>query len=325
MWKIWIEDDRVHVGERFVASFQRTLRIPDDGRVYPLPPTLGAFPLRSVRDYSGNLPVSWQEQNGVFIPMYQREALWLAFEAPDWKPCALKIGVGHVNALTGGAWDQSLHQDPQDYLVCPDQPWLDGFKTGTEVVRQFVAMPLGEGYTAEAQITGAEQVGGIQILVYDPKPGIFPDAPPPAPARGLEKAIAFQAAPSFEMGVGAGGQIRQKVYPDAHGIQTWEQAECGELFVYLVNSTQYQGITGEPPPPSPVDAQTYTRYGLPWFDLYDETLGDLSATETLARLRSVGEIDAQAGLPQAPEDTSVDIDQEQIRHIRPGDQERLVS
>ena len=49
-------------------------------------------------------------------------------------------------------------------------------------IRQFVAMPLGSGYTVEGQITGAEEFGGIQILAFEPKPGRFPDAPPPRDA-----------------------------------------------------------------------------------------------------------------------------------------------
>ena len=36
-------------------AFQRTLRIPDDGRTDPLPVDLGAFPLRSVDDFPATL------------------------------------------------------------------------------------------------------------------------------------------------------------------------------------------------------------------------------------------------------------------------------
>jgi len=35
-----------------------------------------------------------------------------------------------------------------------------------EPFRQFVAMPLGKGYTVEGQVTGRENVGGIQIDVF---------------------------------------------------------------------------------------------------------------------------------------------------------------
>ncbi len=34
------------------------------------------------------------------------------------------------------------------------------------VIRQFVAMPLGEGYTAEEQITGQAEFGGMQIEIF---------------------------------------------------------------------------------------------------------------------------------------------------------------
>ena len=33
------------------------------------------------------------------------------------------------------------------------------------MIRQFVAMPLGAGYTAEEQITGEAEHGGLQIVV----------------------------------------------------------------------------------------------------------------------------------------------------------------
>jgi hypothetical protein len=38
-------------------EFQRTLRIPDDGKIYPLPAGFGRFPLRHVDDYKETVPV----------------------------------------------------------------------------------------------------------------------------------------------------------------------------------------------------------------------------------------------------------------------------
>ena len=35
-----------HPRAHLEVTFQRTLRIPDDGKTYPLPPGLGAFPVR---------------------------------------------------------------------------------------------------------------------------------------------------------------------------------------------------------------------------------------------------------------------------------------
>ncbi len=42
----------VHPQAKLTIEFQRTLRIPDDDKSYPLPPGLGAFPLRHVDDHA---------------------------------------------------------------------------------------------------------------------------------------------------------------------------------------------------------------------------------------------------------------------------------
>jgi hypothetical protein len=250
--------------------------------------------------------------------MYQREALWLGFGGAEWKPNAVKVGVGHVNALSGEVWDERLRSDPQDYVVVPDQPWLDGINAGDGYVRQFVAMPLGLGYTVEGQVTGAEEFGGIQLLVYAPKPGRFSDQPPSpqlTPASGPLSAPMLLAAPA-EMGLAAGGRMKQKIYPDPYGVETWDEHNCGRLFVHIVNSEQYEAITGEAPPPTPISAQTYTEYGLPWFDLYDEAQGDVAVAEKLARIQSIRERDAESGLLIAEE--SSDVPDRQVRKLRHG-------
>ena len=46
----------IHPHAEARISFQRTLRIPDDGADYPLPPGMGSFPLHHVEDYQGKLP-----------------------------------------------------------------------------------------------------------------------------------------------------------------------------------------------------------------------------------------------------------------------------
>jgi ubiquitin len=97
--------------------------------------------------------------------MFQREALWIDFTGS--KSCAIKVSVGGINAISGQPRDKApLSSDIQDYVALPRQPWLDGICTAPGVVRQFVAMPLGHGYTIEEQITGEAKQGGIQIDVY---------------------------------------------------------------------------------------------------------------------------------------------------------------
>jgi len=62
---ITLEDDALafrfpHLHENAICQirFQRTLRLPDDGKTYPLPAGLGAFPLRHIDDFAGRAGVS---------------------------------------------------------------------------------------------------------------------------------------------------------------------------------------------------------------------------------------------------------------------------
>jgi V8-like Glu-specific endopeptidase len=90
------------------------------------------------------------------------------------------------------------------------------------------------------------------------------------------------------MGLAAGGALRQKIYPDSYGVETWDPDNRGRVFVHLVNSEQYRDITGRAPPPTPVRAEDYVRHGMPWFDLYDEARGDVAGSPGLAGVRGVG-------------------------------------
>jgi hypothetical protein len=313
MLKVTVKQDMLHFGDGLSMRFMRTLRIPDDGKTYPLPPGLGHFPIRKVADYAERVPEAWREHGGVFIPMYQREALWISFHGRHWKPNAAKIAIGKVNAISGEVWHEELRKDEKDYVVCPPQPWLDGINAGEDMIRQFVAMPLGMGYTVEAQVTGKEEFGGIQMIVYEPKAGKFPDEPP-AYERGERARLMSMMAPpapaaaaGAEMGLGAGGKMKQKIYPDPHGIETWDAENYGRVFVHIVNSMMYRQITGEEPPPTPVTAQSYAQHKLPWFDLYDEQMGDVDAPETLKGVKSIKEMDAEKGFSPQQDDSSVDV------------------
>jgi hypothetical protein len=318
MLDIIIEPQRIRIGARFSVSFQRTLRIPDDGRTYPLPPGLGVFPLFKVQEYRDRVPPEWREQGGAFIPMYQREALWLGFDAAPWKPSAVKVAVGRINAVSGEAYDDHLQAAPQDYVVCPPQLWLDGINAGHGVIRQFVAMPLGLGYTVEASLTGTEQFGGIQLVVFDPLAGRFPDEPPPArvtvsPSHGI---LPSRMASVQTMGLGAGGTMRQKIYPDPYGIKVWDRKNFGKVVVHIVNSEHFRNITDMDPPATPIDAHVYTKHGFPWFELYDESRGDVAPPERLREVKTVTERAKEKG-KTAMGNESVDVPATQVVKLDP--------
>lgn len=317
MMQVHATRDEVHFGPAVTVRFMRTLRIPDDGREYPLPPGLGEFPIYRVEDYADRVPADWREHGGVFIPMYQREAMWLDFSARWWKPNAVKVGVGKINAISGEAWTDTLSSNPQDYVVCPDQPWLDGVNAGNGFIRQFVAMPLGEGYTVEGQLTGKEEFGGLQLMVFEPKPGRFPDEPPYRHRMHLEDSMRCCCySPPDEMGLAAGGRMRQKLYPDPHGIDVWDLATYGRLYVHIVDSRSFRRITGSEPPPTPVTAREYAEAGLPWFDLLDEKDPDLPPAEKLQGVKSVATMDQEKGGASLQDDGTLNIHPQQIAKLK---------
>ena len=107
------------------------------------------FPLslRSLDDFPSTAPASWLQRGGVVLPMDQSEALWISPSARY--PCAGKIAAGTINAVSGAAWTAELQSEPQDYVVAPGQPWLDGFFVGEGRIRQFQA-PVGRLLLAKA-------------------------------------------------------------------------------------------------------------------------------------------------------------------------------
>ena len=101
--------------------------------------------------------------------------MWINFKAN--RPFAVKIFAGGVNVVSG----ENMIEDGasrlrrleklreggsiQDYLVPPHQRWIDGLATHDGTVRQFVAMPVNQGYSVEAQMTGYESVAGLQFEI----------------------------------------------------------------------------------------------------------------------------------------------------------------
>jgi len=169
-YKLFFQFPEVHPDARLEIIFHRTLRIPDDGRTYPLPPSLGTFPIAHVDDYKDKVPEKWVKHGGIMLPMWQSEAMWLQFSschvpghAHVW-PFAIKVSTGKRSAVTGKPWCKTLREG--DYLVIPEQKWLDGYAIEDGVIRQFIAAPLGMGVTAEEQITGKAEFGGLQLEVW---------------------------------------------------------------------------------------------------------------------------------------------------------------
>ncbi|MFC1678682.1 hypothetical protein ACFL2T_00480 [Elusimicrobiota bacterium] len=299
----------VHKAANLSIGFQRTLRIPDDEKTYGLPPGLGSFPLRHVDDFSEKVSPAWMEHGGILLPMYQSEAMWINFSSRY--PFAIKIATGKVNAVTGDAWTDGLHVGPQDYVVAPDQPWLDGYVVEKGVIRQFVAMPLGAGYSAEEQITKEAKFGGLQIMAYPLKASAY--KPMPESRFGMMEDIGESAealdsvveCASADMGLAPGGRMTQKIYDDSHKMEDWELEHSSRCFVHLANSLVWRQITGKEPPTVPPTSKEYTDAGLPWFEYYDDKLSAVKGSDKLKGMKSVNTMGKEKGDKPLPENESV--------------------
>lgn len=291
----------VHRDARLRIDFQRTLRLPDDGCEHPLPAGLGRFPLRHVDDFSARLPEAWRRHGGVMLPMYQAEAMWLNFSSRGRYPFAVKIAAGKINAVSGEPWREGLHRDPQDYCAVPGQPWLDGFCVAKGVVRQFVAAPLGMGATAEEQLTGEAEHGGLQILVHPLKSRVWEREQRAARREEAPYVECCMAGPA--MGLAPGGRMRQEIYRDRRDFADWDQRVRARCFVHIASSLAWRSITGELPPSRPLGASSYAALGIPWFDYYDAELKALGGAAALAGLKSVGDFDNL--LPDDDEEAAV--------------------
>jgi hypothetical protein len=264
----------VHPEAKCTMSFQRTLRVPDDNQEYPLPAGLGDFPILPVDDF--DVPAAWKQHGGVFFPMYQSEAMWISFSASGGYPFAVKIAAGKINAVTGKAWSSQLSSKPQNYVVIPEQPWLDGFCAAPDTVRQFVAMPLGEGITAEEQITGEAEWGGLQLMFYPMKADEYRKRFKKRSrlgglmcrASGLGMGMLEESV--YELGLAPGGRIQQAIAEDPYGIDVWDTSVSSRCFVHLLNSNAYREVTGQAPPTEPITAEQYADAHVPWFDYYQE-------------------------------------------------------
>ncbi|KAH6988466.1 hypothetical protein EDB80DRAFT_690042 [Ilyonectria destructans] len=161
--------------ESFPASieidFNRTLRLPEGIDIHHHPSGLGIIPVyntaaiqKKLMESRNQSLVDMAKKGGIFFPLYQREAMFITFNAVN-DIFALRLFVGGVNALSGVLWNSQRPQNKQDYILVPPQVRIDGVSVGDDVVKQFIAMPLGSGYSVEKQVTGKETTGGLQIEI----------------------------------------------------------------------------------------------------------------------------------------------------------------
>ncbi|MGM7645601.1 hypothetical protein ACSVDM_11940 [Nocardia sp. JW2] len=113
-------------------------------------------------------------------------------------------------------------------------------------------------------------------------------APGGAPAGAARKARGRARPQARSMGLGAGGTMRQEIYADHRPVDDYRREADARIFVHLASAAEWEQITGEPAPSTPVTAQSYAEHGLPWFDYYAADAEDLAPAAELAAVEPTG-------------------------------------
>ncbi|KAH9213726.1 hypothetical protein DL95DRAFT_410099 [Leptodontidium sp. 2 PMI_412] len=118
----------------------------------------------------------------LFVPIYEREAMWIKFESS--RPFTIKMYTGGVNVVSGELVSEALAtmlrrkqrmsegKTIQDYIVSESQAsqkWIDGVTTIDGTIFQFVGTPSASGYFVDSQIAGKDSLGipmAQQRLIY---------------------------------------------------------------------------------------------------------------------------------------------------------------
>jgi len=179
------------------------------------------------------------------------------------------------------------------------------------VIRQFVAMPLGSGYSAEEQVTGKAEHGGLQILAYPMKREVYERRFPKRPPRDKlmycleDSGVCYSMSAAPDMGLAPGGCMRQEIYKDPYRVSDWDLGHVSRCFVHITNSMVWRSITADDPPATPPTAEEYTRAGLPWFEWYDDKNHALQGAGKLADIKSVAELGKEKDDVPLPENKPI--------------------
>jgi len=70
-----VASDAITIGtehaSHILIHFMRTIRVPEDGQEYSVPPGLKSFPLYDMQPFKSRLPTELATQGGIFLPMYR--------------------------------------------------------------------------------------------------------------------------------------------------------------------------------------------------------------------------------------------------------------
>jgi hypothetical protein len=150
------------------------------------------------------------------------------------------------------------------------------------------------------------EFGGLQFSLYTPKIEIKSiERPREHVLYAMSfKSMAVRTRGSVrDMGLGAGGAIFQKIYPDPYldgkSVQeVWGDHADFQAVVHIVHSMDFEAITGFAPPATPITYEFYQQHGYPWFALPDGRWGDVEGNEIFDNIKPVSGGPTEVIMPQ---------------------------
>ena len=197
-------------------------------------PGLGRFPIRTVASLGERAPEAMRARGGLVVPIYQAEALWLNFDAPEWRPMAMKVRrSGMVNAISAGALDGKMREPAARTTSLPRRsPGSTASRPATTALASSWPCPSVQAATVEVP---ADRCRGRSAASNCSSPGRRPAASRPS-RRGashgyvLYRRLNRGRSRGPTMGLGAGGRMTQRIYPDpARGRHVEHQARGAHL------------------------------------------------------------------------------------------------
>lgn len=100
----------------------------------------------------------------------------------------------------------------------------------------------------------------------------------------------------MEMSIAAGGLIKQTIVADK-GNHDFDPSQTKLFNVQVLDSHHYRKVVGEDPPDLPPTAETYARYGYPFYSIYEEAGVVSGAFEAV---KSVKQLDGMEDVQTTP-------------------------
>lgn len=242
---------------------------------------------------AGGLEVKLEKkQNYLVVPPQPWLDGWKAEDGKIYQFVAAEMGSGET--VEGQITGEETVGGIQFILYEPNAASKDKLVHATRP-REFVS---GGGYGLIEEGLGIPSAGGCKGLTFrgaGPTLGVGVKSFSGLVVRRVPAVRRVQS-----MGLGRGGEISQKIYPDPYGPEgskqwteyptdVWnETPKVVEVF-YMVSSEDFKQITGHEAPPTPVTYEVYQQYGYPWYDLHDQKYGDAKGSGVFGQLKPVGE------------------------------------